>query len=284
MNYKMILEYDGSKYNGWQRQGNTDNTIQGKLEEILSKYFEQDVEVNGSGRTDAGVHELGQVANFKVYSKKTATSSTEKIMYDLNNYLPEDIRIISLENVDERFHARLNAKQKTYRYTFCLDNKRSVFERKYCALLPDISLSNQKALMAEMCNLTENTFDVYNNNALSNSIIPDIELMRSASSVLLGEHDLQGFSDTKTKKSTIRRIDDITFEIKDINNSKYLIVEYTGNGFLYHTVRLLMGTLIQIGLHNCQPSIIEEILKTKDRKKVPYMAPAEGLTLVEVKY
>ena len=258
MNYKIILEYDGSRYNGWQRQGNTDSTIQGKLEEILSKYFNQDVEIHGSGRTDAGVHATGQVANFKVCPhKKLSVVTNNDILCDLNNFLPEDIRILSLESVDERFHARLNAKEKTYRYTFCLDNKRSVFERKYCALLP---------------------------NASSHFAIPDIELMKSASLSLLGEHDLLGFSDTKTKKSTIRRIDNISFKIEDICHCKYLTVDFTGNGFLYHTIRLLMGTLIQIGLHNCQPSIVEEILYSKDRKKVPYMAPAEGLTLVEVKY
>ena len=327
MNYKIILEYDGSRYNGWQRQGNTDNTIQGKLEEILSKYFNQDIEIHGSGRTDAGVHALGQVANFKVYSSKFSAgalgqdntvrvlgsnnygralasnspdsalasnssgnslasnslssalvsnssgstlssniivvTSDENILLDLNSFLPEDIRIISLESVDERFHARLNAKEKTYRYTFCLNNKRSVFERKYCALLPSISS---------------------NNNSSFEHFVPDIELMKSASLLLLGEHDFLGFSDTKTKKSTIRRIDNISFKLEDNNSCKYLVVDFTGNGFLYHTVRLLMGTLIQIGLHNCNPSIIDEILNTKDRKKVPYMAPAEGLTLVEVKY
>ncbi len=264
MNFKMILEYDGSRYNGWQRQGNTHNTIQGKLEEILSKYFEQDIEVHGSGRTDAGVHAMGQVINFKIdkykFYKSTPEYETENRLHEnnlqqaLNSYLPEDIRIISLNIVDDRFHARLNAKCKTYRYKLCLSPKKNVFERKYCASLPETTH------------------------------LLNIDAMKLASLYLLGEHDLIGFSDTKTKKSTIRRIDSITFSQENINNCEYLIVDFTGNGFLYHTVRLMMGTLIQIGLEKCTPDIIKKILDSKDRKQVPYMAPAEGLYLMNVEY
>ena len=258
MNYKIILEYDGSRYNGWQRQGNTDNTIQGKLEEILSRYFGQAIEVHGSGRTDAGVHALGQVANFKVSNPelllKDENLHCEKLTAALNSYLPEDIRIIRTYVADDRFHARLNAKAKTYRYKLCLSSKRSVFERKYCAMLPETG--------AHL----------------------DIDIMRAASQAFLGEHDFVGFSDTKTKKSTVRRVDSISFSQETIDNAYYLTIDFTGNGFLYHTVRLMMGTLIQIGLGNCSPSIIKDILETKDRKKVPYMAPAEGLFLVKVEY
>ncbi len=270
MNYKMILEYDGSRYNGWQRQGNTDNTIQGKLEEILSKYFGEEIEIHGSGRTDAGVHALGQVANFKVYNKNMRTQTRKleanseccgSLMFDLNKYLPEDIRIISLEVADDRFHARLNASSKTYRYRYCLSHKRNVFERKYCAMLPE-----------------------YNTDTTNLYTMPDIDIMKSASLKFLGEHDFLGFSDSKTKKSTIRRVDDISFSHEMVDNTHYLTVDFTGNGFLYHTVRMMMGTLIKIGLGQFPSSIIDEIFESKDRKKVPYTSPAEGLFLVEVRY
>ena len=254
INYKMILEYDGTKYNGWQKQGNTDNTIQGKLEATLSRYFNQPIEINGSGRTDAGVHALGQVANFKIDTKfiqKDTSLDILKLKTELNNYFPDDIRITSLTEVDSRFHARLNAKEKTYRYTICLDEKEPVFNRKYCMLL-------SKKL--------------------------DINAMESASKKLLGTHDLLGFSDSKTKKSTTRTIHNITFSNETINNDKYLIINYTGDGFLYHTIRLITGTLLSIGLKESGENVIDEILTTKNRKQVPFMAPAKGLSLIEVKY
>lgn len=253
-NYKMILEYDGSRYNGWQKQGNTDNTIQGKLETTLSRFFEQPIEIHGSGRTDAGVHALGQVANFKVDTKldpKNFSLNATEIYNNLYKYFPEDIRILSLEEVDNRFHARLNAKEKTYRYTICLSQAAPVFNRKYCMLLP------KKV---------------------------DVDLMKSASRKFLGTHDLLGFSDTKTKKSTVRTIHSITFTEELVNSDKYIYIDYTGDGFLYHTVRLITGTLLSIGLHDSDENIIDQILSTNNRKQVPFMAPANGLSLIEVRY
>ena len=253
-NYKIILEYDGTKYNGWQKQGNTDNTIQGKLENTLSRYFNQPIEIHGSGRTDAGVHALGQVANFKIDTKLVPTNillDEQDLINTLNSFFPEDIRITSLNEVDIRFHSRLNAKKKTYRYTICLSNKEPVFNRKYCMLM-------SKSL--------------------------DIDAMKLASEHLLGTHDLLGFSDTKTKKSTVRTIESISFSKQIINNDNYLIINYTGDGFLYHTIRLITGTLLSIGLNESNISIIDEILTTKNRKQVPFMAPAKGLSLIEVKY
>ena len=253
-NYKIILEYDGSKYNGWQKQGNTDNTIQGKLENTLSRYFNQSIEIHGSGRTDAGVHALGQVANFKVdtsFIPKDVSLDTNILENTLNNYFPDDIRITSFTEADVRFHARLNAKRKTYRYTLALADKEPVFNRKYCMLI------------------TKNL---------------DISLIKESSKSFLGTHDLVGFSDTKTKKSTIRTIESITFTEELINNDKYLFIDFTGDGFLYHTIRLMTGTLISIGLHESDTSIIEYILSSKNRKQVPFMAPAKGLSLIKVFY
>lgn len=258
INYKIILEYDGTRYNGWQRQGNTDNTIQGKLETILSRYFSQDIEVHGSGRTDAGVHALGQVANFKIQESLTPIElkldEPASLIIAINSFLPEDIRITSMNIVDNRFHARLNAKSKIYRYSICLSQKRSVFDRKYCSVIGD-SLSSI-----------------------------DIDAMKEASSKFLGEHDFGCFSDTKTKKSTVRYVESIIFSTENTDTDTYLVVNFKGNGFLYHTVRLMMGTLIKIGLGECSSSIIDEIFATKNRKAVPFMAPAEGLFLSQVLY
>lgn len=266
VNYKMILQYDGTRYNGWQKQGNTKNTIQGKLEEILSKYFEQEIELHGSGRTDAGVHAVGQVANFKVDYKlvktdkrlinsadeKDSISSTDvkAIKDELNAFLPEDIRILSLEQADNRFHARLNATEKEYRYYISLDKKRDVFARKYMAV-PE----HPEKL--------------------------DLDRMKAASDRFLGEHDFQGFSDNKSKKSTIRRIDSIQFKLFD---KGYIEIIFRGNGFLYHTVRLIVGTLLAIGMGEADADRIDEIFDSRDRRKVPYMAPAEGLFLYSVEY
>ena len=251
INYMMVMEYDGTRYNGWQKQHNTDNTIQGRLETILSRYFSEDIEVHGSGRTDAGVHAKGQVANFKVHEKSIPSSSSAGIMKDLNGYLPEDIRILSLKEAEPRFHARLNAKSKTYRYCIDISDKKDVFLRKYSMLL---------------------------------NRMPNIELMRTAAEKFLGEHDLAGFSDTKTKKSTVRRIDSITFSTDTALSGTHLYIEFTGNGFLYHTVRLITGTLLSIGLGESNIDIIDSILSTCNRKQVPFMVPAEGLFLMEVRY
>lgn len=127
MNYKMILQYDGTRYNGWQKQGNTDNTIQGKLETLLSRIAGEPVEIHGAGRTDAGVHAAGQVANAKFHTDL----SDEELLQTINHYLPEDIEVTSLARMPERFHSRLNAVDKTYEYRIVIDGRKHVFERKY---------------------------------------------------------------------------------------------------------------------------------------------------------
>ena len=127
-NYKIVLQYDGSRYDGWQKQGNTGNTIQGKLEGILLKLTGRPVEVHGSGRTDAGVHALAQTANFHADTGMTE----DQIRAYFNQYLPEDIAVLSVEKVQDKFHSRLNAVQKTYLYRIEMGPKKDVFERKYC--------------------------------------------------------------------------------------------------------------------------------------------------------
>ena len=243
-NYKIIIQYDGTKYDGWQKQGNTKNTIQGKFEAILSKLVGREIEVHGSGRTDAGTHALGQVANFKI---STSLSACE-LMKHLNEHLPMDIGVVSCKIVDYRFHSRLNAKEKTYRYRIWNSEKHNVFEKNYLFLTPE--------------NL-------------------DVEKMKEASKLFIGEHDFKAFcSNKKYKKSTIRHIYDIKIE----KFGEEIRLEFVGNGFLYNMVRILVGTLIEIGEGKREISSIKDALEIKERELAGFTAPACGLVLVEVIY
>ncbi|WP_313343993.1 tRNA pseudouridine(38-40) synthase TruA [Lacrimispora sp.] len=243
-NYKMVLEYDGSRYDGWQKQGNTDRTIQGKLEGILERLAEVPVEIHGSGRTDAGVHALAQTANFHLDTRM----SEGEIKDYLNQYLPEDIRVISLDRAGDRFHSRLNAEEKTYLYRIETGERKQVFERKY----------------------------IY---GFGRPL--DVNAMREASRYFLGEHDFKSFcSNKKMKKSTVRILKAIEFE----EEGSRLFIRYTGNGFLNHMVRILMGTLIEVGEGKRSPKEMKEILKAMDRSAAGTTAPAEGLFLEKVSY
>ena len=243
-NYRIILQYEGTKYQGWQRQDSTDNTIQGKLEALLTKMCGEPVEIQGSGRTDAGVHAFGQVANFH---GKTELSA-EEIMEYMNRYLPEDIGVIKVEQVPERFHSRLNAKGKVYRYRVMTGNVPHVFDRKYVYEHPEKL---------------------------------DVAAMRRAAEQLLGTHDFKSFTSTKRgKKSTVRTIESI--EITE--NGDEVSFTYKGDGFLYHMVRILTGTLLEVGEGKRSFEEIPEILEAKNRENAGFLAPAKGLALMEVFY
>lgn len=243
-NFKLTVAYDGSRYNGWQRQGNTENTIQGKIEDVLGRLFGHKIEIHGSGRTDAGVHAKGQVASFKAETDLTAGEIKEY----LNRYLPEDIAVISAENADPRFHARLNAKRKTYEYRIWNNEYPNVFERKY----------------------------MY---SVSQKI--DTEKMREGARLLLGEHDFIGYSSVKkSKKSTVRCIDSI--EITENNGE--ILMRFSGNGFLYNMVRIISGTLLETGFGKRSPAQCAVPLKTLDRKDAGETLPPKGLTLLQVEY
>ena len=188
----MILQYEGTKYQGWQKQESTDNTIQGKLENILSKMSGAPVEVHGAGRTDAGVHAKGQVAHFKV----DIDMSEKQIWQYLNRYLPEDIAVVSLKEAGDRFHARLNAVGKVYQYRIINSDIPHVFDRRYAYTV-------EKKL--------------------------DLEKMRKAADILEGTHDFKAFTSTKKgKKSTVRTIESITIE----KNNDVITLTYKGDGFL----------------------------------------------------
>lgn len=243
-NFRIVLQYEGTRYQGWQKQESTDNTIQGKLENILTKMVGTIVEVHGAGRTDAGVHARGQVAHFKV---ETDMSETEILDY-MNQYLPEDIAVISIKEAGERFHARLNAVGKVYQYRIVNSNIPHVFDRRYVHVVEEPL---------------------------------DLEKMRKAADVLTGTYDFKAFTSAKRgKKSTVRTIESI-----DINKcGDEVVLTYRGDGFLYHMVRILSGTLIEVGLSNRSVESVFEILKSLDRKNAGFLAPAKGLTLIEVLY
>ncbi|MDD3746173.1 MAG: tRNA pseudouridine(38-40) synthase TruA [Anaerostipes sp.] len=245
-NIKFIIEYDGTRYKGWQKLGKTSNgdTIQGKFETILKKLTGEDIQVIGSGRTDAKVHALCQVANFHTNSKL----SPNEIMNYVNEYLPADIAVTSAVNVSERFHSRLNAKDKTYRYHIISGKKADVFRRNYVWHIEEPL---------------------------------DLKAMRQASTLLLGTHDFKGFSSIKkTKKSTTRTISNISI----VETKKEIQISYTGNGFLYHMIRILTGTLVEIGKGDRTPDSILTVFHSQNRQDAGITAPPQGLFLVDVTY
>lgn len=243
-NIRLTIAYDGSRYDGWQRQGNTGNTIQGKLEAVLQRMTGEATSLHGSGRTDAGVHARAQEANF--YTE--VTDRIEEIQGYLNAYLPEDIAVVRVTEEKERFHARLSATGKEYVYRIQNSSIPDVFERKYKYRLPEPL---------------------------------DIEAMRRAAGELLGEHDFKSFCGNKRiKKSTVRELTEIKIE----RLGEEIRLTYRGNGFLYHMVRILTGTLIEVGLGKRKPSDMKAILEQRDRQAAGYLAPPEGLCLERVFY
>ncbi len=243
-NYKMILAYDGSRYLGWEHQPNTPLTIQGKLETVLSRMVGEDVEVIGAGRTDAGVHAEGMAAHVHLETDL----SDEEIQDYLNHYLPEDICVKELRQASDRFHARYNAVGKTYRYTCYCSRLKPVFDRKYVHVL-------EKK--------------------------PDLAAMRRAAALLLGTHDFASFcGNPRIKKSTVRRVDRIDIE----ENGPYLTLTYHGSGFLQYMVRILTGTLLEVGSGERTPESMTSLLEAKDRTRAGFTAPAKGLCLLKVDY
>lgn len=243
-NYKITIQYDGTRYKGWQVQKSTDMTIQGKIQAVLSEMTGQEIEVIGSGRTDAGVHASGQVANFHVPEHFIA----QEILDYLNHYLPMDIAVLDIEEVDERFHARYNAVSKAYMYRIHTSRVPNVFERKY------------------MYTYTETL---------------DVNKMKMAANYMLGTHDFVAFcGNKKMKKSTVRTVMDIVIEELE----EEIRISYTGDGFLQNMIRIMTGTLIEVGNGTKQPEDILSILESKVRENAGYTVPPEGLILKQVQY
>ncbi|MCI6017250.1 MAG: tRNA pseudouridine(38-40) synthase TruA [Clostridiales bacterium] len=245
-NIKLTIEYDGSRYDGWQRLGKNSGqmTIQGKIEEVLKKMTGEDIELDGSGRTDAGVHAYAQVANFHT----NTTMKCYEIKHYLNRYLPRDIAVFEVEEVDERFHSRLNVKSKKYIYRIAIGEVPSVFDRKY----------------------TYYCFDRL-----------DVAAMKKAAVYLIGRHDFKAFSSIKkTNKSTVREI----YDIDIYNDGREIQITVHGSGFLYNMVRIIAGTLIEVGKGERKPEDMKCILDSRDREQAGVTAPAQGLFLLEVEY
>ena len=242
-NLRLDICYEGTRYRGWQRLSNTDNTIQAKLEQTLSRILEEPIEVSASGRTDAGTHAKGQVVSFHCGSNMPC----DEILLKLRRYLPEDIGIYSCKNVSERFHARLNAKTKTYVYRVWNSEQPCVFDRRFVYVDA-----------RPVC----------------------LEAMQSAAGYFLGEHDFAAFCANKNmKKSTRRYIH--SFEI--CRNGNEIVFTVTGNGFLHHMVRIMVGTLLEVGRGERTRESIQDLF-TASRADAGALIPACGLCLMEVTY
>ena len=242
----MTIEYNGANFSGWQKQ-NGKRTVQGELETAFTKLCpnENDIVVEGSGRTDSGVHALGQVASVKI-ENPIPTSRCKEV---LNSLLPKDIRIKKVENAKDDFHARFSAKKKTYRYLVKLGEDVSAFEGDFIAVYPYKDV--------------------------------DIETMKSASKVLIGKHDFQAFCSADTSVSNFERE---IFDIKIEQNKKMVVFEITGNGFLYNMVRIIAGVLVRVGRGFYEPEKVKELLEGGERTREAVTAPPQGLCLMEISY
>lgn len=242
-NIRLVIEYDGKSFNGWQKQPNKLN-IQGEIERAIEELTGEKIDLIASGRTDAGVHALGQVANFRTESN----IPIDKFAIAINSKLKKSIVIKSAEEVDEKFHSRYSVKEKTYRYT--------INNSKYGT-----------ALFRDM----EYHFPVKLN----------VEKMKEAIKYFEGEHDFAAFKASGTSsKSSVRKI----YKAVIHEENERIYIELTGNGFLYNMIRIIAGTLIDVGTEKVKPEEIKSIIESKDRKQAGKTLPPQGLCLIEVKY
>lgn len=247
-NYKITLQYEGTRYDGWQKQGNTDRTVQGKLEQILERMAGEPVEVHGSGRTDAGVHAAAQVANF--HMPEGWEGKEAEIFGYLNRYLPEDIAVTDIAPVPERFHSRLSAQRKVYRYEIETGPKQDVFARR-----------TRYGLGRKL----------------------DAEAMKKAAKLLCGTHDFASFCGNKRmKKSTMRTLYAVTVACEP--GESLVTVTFVGDGFLQNMARIMAGTLIEVGLGKRPWQGMTAVLEAKNRQAAGFTAPPEGLCLAGVIY
>ena len=242
-NIKLIIEYDGKDYNGWQKQKNKLN-IQGEIERAIEEITGEKVDLIASGRTDAGVHALAQVANFKIEKD----IPIEKIPYALNSKLKKSIRIKEAKEVDEKFHSRYTCKRKTYKYVINNSIQGTAIYRNLQYHFPEK--------------------------------LDDIK-MNEAVKYLIGEHDFKSFKASGTSsKSSVRTI----YDAKVTREGEIVTIELTGNGFLYNMVRIIAGTLVDVGEGKIKPEDVKKILLAKDRLKAGRTLPPTGLYLVNVEY
>ena len=239
---KLVIEYEGTRYHGWQAQAGG-NTIQQVLADAIEAVVHEPARLHGSGRTDAGVHALGQAAHFQTCSSIPAA----QLVHAINAHLPDDIAVISAEDVPETFHARYSARRKTYRYTILSRPLRPVLGRRFVHHIKRP---------------------------------PDVPRMRQAAQCLIGEHDFAAFETHSGGRNSVRTVErlDIT------QDGRRITIEITANGFLYNMVRSIAGTLLEVGRGALEPADMQRILESKDRSQAGPTAPACGLCLVSVEY
>lgn len=244
-NYKIKLEYDGGRYDGWQRMGNdqTENTISYKIEEVLKKMTGQDIELFCGCRTEKGVHAYGQVANFKI----DTDMKDYEIKNYLNRYLPRDIAVLEIEEVDDRFHSQLNAKTKTYVYRIDSKSVANVFERKFMY----------------------HAFNKLN-----------VDAMNNAAKSFLGEHDYKAFSTVKKSKSTVKNVTALSI----YDDGGTIEISITANDFIHNMARLIVGILIDIGAGKRHIKEISEIFAGVNSQGVSAPAEPQGMFLNEITY
>lgn len=260
-NYRFLIQYEGSRYSGWQKLGGKEQTIQGKLENILERMTGEAVTVIGSGRTDAGVHAKGQVANAHL----RGNFSEKEILDYVNGYLPEDIAVLEVTKVSEEFHSRYHAVEKCYLYRLSVSAAPDVFQRRYVYEYGRECLKNRAG-------------ERQDGEALQGL---DLSSMKEAAAFLVGEHDFQSFCGRKMKKkSSVRNIRAIEIEERD-GELQFL---YRGDGFLFHMIRIMTGTLLEVGEGKRQPEDMKEILASGIRENAGRTMPAKGLTLLWVRY
>lgn len=241
-NIKLTIQYNGKNYCGWQKQNNSLG-IQGTIENAIKEITKEEVKIIGSGRTDAGVHALGQVANFNT----NCNIPIEKIPNALNSKLPKDISIINAQEMDLEFHSRYSAKGKKYRYMIYNNPYRSA---------------------------------IYNNISYFVKYDLDLEKMKKEAKALIGTHDFKGFmSSGSSVVDTVRTI----YDIQIFKQEDLIIIEVEGNGFLYNMVRILVGTLVDIGRGKIDINMLS-IIESKSRSMAGHTAPAHGLFLKKVDY
>ncbi len=240
-NIKLTIEYDGTNYSGWQSQKNA-LSVQAVIESAIKELTGEDCRLTGAGRTDAGVHALGQVANFYTNSAIPA----QRFSYALNGLLPRDIVVIASHEVDVDFHSRFSAVGKRYRYLV------------YNFPMPSALLRNR---------------------AYHVPFALDLKAMQEAAGYLIGKHDFAAFSASGSSvKTTVRTVTSASLEKSD----RLITLDITGDGFLYNMVRIIMGTLVEVGLGKMEPGAVEEILESRDRGRAGATAPPHGLYLAEV--
>ncbi|MDK8253101.1 tRNA pseudouridine(38-40) synthase TruA [Dialister micraerophilus] len=244
MNYKMIIEYDGTRYEGWQKQKHSDETLQGKIEKAFEKVIGENVQIIGAGRTDSGVHAKGQVANVHLPYDLNA----ENLKNELNEILPDDIYIKQCTEVEEKFHSRFHAKSKIYEYNLRIGSNKDVFQKRFIW-----------QFAKPLC----------------------IEKMKRAAEILQGTHDFTAFCNNKHfKKSAVRTV----YSIEISTSNDILHLRFCGDGFLQGMIRIMVGTLVEVGENKRDADSLYDVLKSKQRSNAGFTAPPQGLTLISVQY